>query len=101
MSNYKWPLMKNSISILDRIKLSTFILTSNNFTQGKKVRQFEDAWSKWLGSKHSLYVTSGSTANFLLISALIEKYNLNLGDKVLLPACTGVTNINPIFQLGL
>lgn len=100
-SNYKWPLMKNSISVLDRIKLSAFILTSDNFTQGKKVRQFEDAWSKWLGCKHSLYVTSGSTANFLLISALIEKYNLNPGDKVLLPACTWVTNINPIFQLGL
>lgn len=99
--NYKWPLMKNSISILDRINLSTFILTSDKFTQGKKVEEFENAWSNWLGCKHSLYVTSGSTANFLLISSLIEKYNLKVGDKVLLPACTWVTNINPIFQLGL
>ena len=101
VSNYKWPLMKNSISFLDRIKLSAFILTSNNFTQGKKVVSFENSWSEWLGCKHSLYVTSGSTANFLLVSAIIEKYNLKRGDKVLLPACTWVTNINPIFQLGL
>ena len=31
----------------------------------------------------------------------IERFNLKSGDKVLLPACTWVTNINPIFQLGL
>ncbi len=93
--------MKNTLSFMDRVKLAKFILTSDKFTQGEKVKQFEDEWSKWIGSKHSLYVTSGSTANFLLVAAVIEKYNLQKGDKVLLPACTWVTNINPIFQLGL
>ena len=101
MSGYKWPLMKNTLSFMDRVKLAKFILTSDKFTQGEKVKQFEDEWSKWIGSKHSLYVTSGSTANFLLVAAVIEKFNLQKGDKVLLPACTWVTNINPIFQLGL
>lgn len=101
MSEYKWPLMKNTLSFMDRVKLAKFVLSSNNFTQGKKVRQFEDEWSKWLGCKHSLFVTSGSTANFLLVAAIIEKYNLKKGDKVVLPACTWVTNINPIIQLGL
>jgi CDP-6-deoxy-D-xylo-4-hexulose-3-dehydrase len=86
---------------MDRVKLAKFILTSDKFTQGEKVKQFEDEWSKWLGCKHSLYVTSGSTANFLLVASIIEKYNLKPGDKVLLPSCTWVTNINPIFQLGL
>ena len=101
MSGYKWPLMKNTLSIMDRVKLAKFILTSDKFTQGKKVNQFEDEWSKWIGCEHSLFVTSGSTANFLLVAAIIEKFNLQKGDKVLLPACTWVTNINPIFQLGL
>jgi CDP-6-deoxy-D-xylo-4-hexulose-3-dehydrase len=86
---------------MDRVKLAKFILTSDKFTQGKKVNQFEEEWSKWIGCKHSLFVTSGSTANFLLVAAIIEKFNLQKGDKVLLPACTWVTNINPIFQLGL
>ena len=98
---FKWPLMKNTLSFMDRLKLAKFILTSEKYTQGEKVEQFEHEWSNWLGCKHSLYVTSGSTANFLLISAIIEKYNLKPGDKVLLPACTWVTNINPIFQLKL
>lgn len=93
--------MKNTLSFMDRFKLAKFVLTSDKFTQGKKVEEFEREWSNWLGCKHSLYVTSGSTANFLLVAAIIEKYNLKAGDKVLLPACTWVTNINPIFQLGL
>lgn len=101
MSGYNWPLMKNTLSFLDRVKLSKFILTSDKFTQGKKVKKFEDEWSKWIGSKHSLYVTSGSAANFLLVASIIEQFNLQKGDKVLLPSCTWVTNINPIFQLGL
>lgn len=101
MSEYKWPLMKNTLSFLDRVKLAKFILLSDKFTQGQKVEEFENAWSTWIGSKYSLFVTSGSTANFLLVSAIIEKYGLKPGDKVILPACTWVTNINPIFQLGL
>jgi len=101
MTEFNWPLMKNSISFMDRIKLANFVLTSNKFTQGKLVDKFESEWSNWLGSKHSLFVSSGSTANFLLVSAIIEKYKLKKGDKVLLPACTWVTNINPIIQLGL
>lgn len=101
MSVYNWPLMKNSISLLDRVKLAKFVLTSDKFTQGRKIEKFEEQWSKWLGCKYSVFVTSGSTANFLLVASIMEKYGLKKGDKVLLPACTWVTNINPIIQLGL
>jgi CDP-6-deoxy-D-xylo-4-hexulose-3-dehydrase len=101
MKEYKWPLMKNTLTFFDRLKLAQFIIQSDRFTQGEKVKKFEEQWSEWLGCKHSLFVTSGSTANFLLVASIIEKYGLKRGDKVLLPACTWVTNINPIFQLGL
>lgn len=101
MSEYNWPLMKNSISLWDRVQLARFVLTSDKFTQGKNVERFEKEWSKWLGCKYSLFVTSGSTANFLLVASIIEEYGLRKGDKVLLPSCTWVTNINPIIQLGL
>lgn len=98
---YNWPLMRNSINFIDKLKLIQFILSTNYFTQGKKIIELEEEWSNWLGAKHSLFVASGSSANFLLIASLIEKYNLKKGDKVLVPACTWVTSINPIFQLGL
>jgi CDP-6-deoxy-D-xylo-4-hexulose-3-dehydrase len=100
-SEFDWPLQKNSLSFMDRLKLAKFVLTTDKFTQGKKVEEFEREWSWWLGGKHSLFVSSGSTANFLLIAALIATKRLNKGDKVVVPACTWVTNINPIIQLGL
>jgi len=97
----RWPLMGETITFTDRLKMAHFALTAKKFTFGEKVEQFENEWSKWLGAKHSLYVSSGSTANFLLVAAVKELYGLKNGDKVLLPACTWMTNVAPIMQLGL
>jgi CDP-6-deoxy-D-xylo-4-hexulose-3-dehydrase len=99
-SNIKWPLMKNNITFGDRFEMVKFCLSSDKFTNGEQVKQFEREWNEWLGSKNSLYVSSGSTANYLLLSAVKELYNLKDGDKVLVPACTWVTNIGPVIQLG-
>ena len=96
-----WPLMGETITISDRLKMAYFTLTAKKFTNGEKVKQFEQEWNEWLGSRHSLYVSSGSTANFLLVASVKEMFGLKAGDKVLLPACTWVTNVAPIIQLGL
>jgi len=96
-----WPLMEETITLKDRLKMAAFVLTSSRLTNGPKVREFENKWSQWLGVKHSLYVSSGSTANTLLVSSVKELYGLKDGDKVLVPACTWVTNICPIIQAGL
>lgn len=98
--NNRWPLMKETITFGDRLKLAKFALTTKQFTNGPKVRQFEQKWNEWLGSNYSLYVSSGSTANFLLLSAVKELYDLKDGDKVLVPACTWMTNVAPVIQLG-
>jgi len=99
--NYKWPLMKDTVTKRDRLRLAKFILTSDRLTQGKEVRKFEDQWSEWLGVKHSLFVSSGSTANLLLVSAWKELYEIPDQAKVIVPACTWVTNVAPIIQCGL
>lgn len=101
MSNSIWPLMENTITLSDRLKMALFLLTSNKLTNGPKVKEFENKWSEWLGVKHSLYVSSGSTANTLLISAVKEYYGLKDGDKVLVPSCTWMTNIAPVVQANL
>ena len=95
-----WPLMKDCITKQDKDRMVDFIMNTNRFTNGPQVREFEKQWSSWLGCKYSLFVSSGSTANLLLVSAIKEKYNLKDGDKVLVPAMTWVTNISPIIQLG-
>ncbi len=102
MTEFSWPLMKDTLTWSDRFKLAKFVMTADRFTQGKKVEEFEQAWSDWLGVKYSLFVTSGSTANFLLLDAVREMYFKNKKKvKVLVPACTWVTNVNPVFQLGM
>ena len=96
-----WPLMKDIIREEDKTAMIDFIKSTNRFTNGVKCREFEETWSKWLGCKYSLFVSSGSTANYLLISAMKELYGLKDGDKVIVPTMTWVTNIGPIIQLGL
>jgi CDP-6-deoxy-D-xylo-4-hexulose-3-dehydrase len=100
----RWPLMGETITFADRIKMVLFILTAKKFTFGEKVKKFEQEWSDWIHHNkqtYSLYVSSGSTANFLLVAGVMELYGLKKGDKVLLPACTWMTNVAPIIQLGL
>jgi CDP-6-deoxy-D-xylo-4-hexulose-3-dehydrase len=96
-----WPLMKDCVTSADKEAMINFITSTSRFTNGPQVREFEKKWSEWLGCKYSLFVSSGSTANLLLVSAIKEKYNLQAGDKVLVPAMTWVTNISPVTQLGL
>jgi len=98
---YHWPLMGEIITENQRMDLAKFILSTTRYTQGPQVKEFEDQWSKWLGTKYSVFVTSGSTANYVLVAAIKERYNLKDGDKVLVPANTWVTSISPIIQNNL
>ena len=93
--------MKDTITFSERIKIAKFALTTKQFTRGQQCTEFEKEWNDWLGSKYSLFVSSGSTANFLLVASIMERYGIKPGDRVLLPACTWVTNVAPIIQLGL
>lgn len=101
MTTYNWPLMKDTITLSERFNVAKFALTTKQFTRGEQCLRFEEEWNNWLGSEYSLFVSNGSTANFLLVASVMEKYGLKPGDKVLLPACTWVTNVAPIIQLGL
>jgi len=101
VEEFSWPLMKDCITQSDKRAMISFLENNSRLTNGPKVKQFEEEWSEWLGCKYSLFVSSGSTANFLLLAAIKEKYNLKDGDKVIVPAITWVTNVSPVFQLGL
>ena len=76
------PLMHNNF-LTEDFKNVIKLLRSKNpiLTQGKYVKIFEEQWSKWLGSKYSVFVNSGSSANFLTIQALkiyLKKKSLNI-----------------------
>jgi len=72
---------------------------------GSEVKKFESKMSNYLGVKHFVMVNSGSSANLLMIEALLRptvtKPKLNPGDCVLVPAIAWPTTVWPLIQLGL
>ena len=81
------------------------VLESGNLTMGNEVKNFEAKMSSYLDVKHFVMVNSGSSANLLMIEALmrpaVSRPKLNPGDSVLVPAIAWPTTIWPLIQLGL
>tara|TARA_B100001248_G_C27372890_1_gene452620 strand:- start:42 stop:1184 length:1143 start_codon:yes stop_codon:yes gene_type:complete len=69
-------------------------------TQSDKVREFEKKWSKWLGCKHSVFVNSGSSANFITLSILKELNKNNKKNEIIVPTLTWVSDINAVILNG-
>lgn len=82
-------------------KLSDFILNAEILSMGQECKKFEAAFSKKQGRKYSVFVSSGSTANLILIQSLLNLGRLKKGDTVALSSVTWATNVMPIIQLGL
>jgi CDP-6-deoxy-D-xylo-4-hexulose-3-dehydrase len=103
LSKYEWPLMANAIGEEEKSAMLNFIESSNRFTNGPKVKEFERKWSQWLGIKHSVFVNSGSSANALLLWAVKRRF-FDPEDKemvVLTPACTWATNLATLQQFNI
>jgi dTDP-4-amino-4,6-dideoxygalactose transaminase len=71
-------------------------LNSGWLVQGPKVREFEEKWSAFTGAKHSIAVTSCTTALHLSLAAL----GLQPGDEVIVPAFTWIATANVVEHLG-
>jgi perosamine synthetase len=71
-------------------------LRSGWLVQGPKVREFEEKWSAFTGAKHSVAVTSCTTALHLSLAAL----GLQPGDEVIVPALTWIATANVVVHLG-
>jgi len=77
-----------------------WLRTNPKLTKGHRTVEFEKEWSKWLGTKHSLFVNSGSSANLLMIYALMISGKMR-NKKIVVPALSWATDLAPIIQLGL
>lgn len=92
------PLMSNNITVEDKEALIAFIRESDRFTNGSKVREFEAAWSQWLGMKYALFVNSGSSANFITMAVLRDLYGPG---EVIVPPITWSSDISSVIAAGL
>ncbi len=95
----RFPLMRNNITrsdldaVIEHLKQDDPILTN-----GPKVREFEQAWSDWLGVKYSVFVNSGASANLLTMTILKHRYPE--GGEIIVPTLTWVSDVSSVIQNG-
>tara|TARA_B100000989_G_C19497838_1_gene452887 strand:- start:250 stop:1440 length:1191 start_codon:yes stop_codon:yes gene_type:complete len=93
----RFPLMRNNILREDLDKIIKYLKKNDPIlTNGKKIKEFEEKWSKWLGVKYSVFVNSGSSANLLSMAILKTKYPN--GGEVIVPPLTWVSDISSVIQ---
>jgi|TARA_R100000455_G_C6264949_1_gene120186 CDP-6-deoxy-D-xylo-4-hexulose-3-dehydrase len=94
-------LVKDTINKEDIDKLISWLKTYPRLTKGKLTIDLENKWSNWLGVNHSVFCNSGSSANLLMLWALIESNRISRNSKIVIPAVSWATDLAPVIQLGM
>lgn len=89
------PVSKPNLTIEDIEAVKTCV-QSGWITQGKRVKQFEDAWAAYTGVKHCIMTSSGTAALQLALSAL----GIVAGDEVIIPDLTFAAVANAVIAGG-
>ena len=99
----KIKLIKNTFykEIDTKKELTEFIMNSSKLSMGDQCSKFENNFASFHNCKYGVLVNSGSSANLLLIQALIILGKLKKGDKIGVSGLTWSTNVMPLIQLGL
>ena len=92
-------LADNTISAEDMASLADWLKEGHQVTHGPLTRQFETAIDAYVGTKYSIMVNSGSSANLLITYGLLEAGYLR-NKKVIVPAVSWTTTLSPFVQLA-
>ena len=95
----KYPLAKETITEVEIQELIEWLKKYPRLTKGALTVEFEKKWAEYIGTRYSVFVNSGSSANLLMIYALKEFGKLN--GKVIVPSVGWVTTISPLLQFGI
>jgi CDP-4-dehydro-6-deoxyglucose reductase, E1 len=100
---FKIKLIKSSFyhELETKKRLCSFIMGTPQLSMGEQCANFEKRFSEFQKRKYSVFVTSGSSANLILIQSLLNMGKLKEGDKIGVSTLTWPTNIMPLIQLGL
>lgn len=91
--------MRNNFSREDLDKIIIYLKQEDPIlTNSINCNLFEEEWSEWLGTKFSVFVNSGSSAN--LLSMTILKIMHPEGGEVIVPPLTWVSDISSVIQCG-
>lgn len=93
-------LVKDTISNTEIDNLCSWLSTYPKLTKGPLTEEFESKWSEWQGSKYSVFLNSGSSANLAMLYALKISNRLK-NNKIVLPCVSWVTTISPAIQFDM
>ena len=96
----QYPLAKETINQDDINALIERLKTNPRLTMAKLTKKFEQKWANYIGTKYAVFVNSGSSANLLMVNALIQSGRLK-SKKVIVPSVAWSTTISPCIQFGL
>ena len=92
-------LADETISQSELESTAKWMLAGNRLTKSKVTTTFENKFANWIGSKHAVFVNSGSSANLLMVATAMQSGRLR--NKVAIaPAVSWVTTVSPLLQLG-
>ena len=97
MKNYN--LAYNTIGSNDYKVMERFLKKRKYLNQSVYTKNFENKFSKFLGTRNSVFVNSGSSANLLMAQVLLEG-NFLKNKNFVLPAVSWSTSVSPFIQLG-
>lgn len=73
------------------------VIKNKNFINGSDVSEFENNFSKYIGSKYSIGCSNGTDALTIALNSL----NLPKGSEVILPAMTYISTLFSVFNANL
>ena len=94
-------LVNDTINNADIDHLIKWLKTYPRLTKGPLTLELEKKWSNWLGVNNSIFCNSGSSANLLMLWALVEANRINKDAKVVVPSAAWATDLSPVIQLGM
>jgi perosamine synthetase len=72
------------------------VIDSGQYILGNHSKRFEEEFAQFIGVKHAVLTSSGTSAIFLSLKAL----GVEPGDGILVPSLTAFPTIEPIFHVG-
>lgn len=93
----KYALHSQQFSDEDINDLCEWLKKQERLSKGNLTIEFEKKWAKYIGTKYSVFVNSGSSANLLMALTLLYSEKLK-NKKVIVPSVGWVTTIAPFIQ---
>jgi len=91
------PVNKPLITKIDANRVYSALKGGWVSSEGPNVNKFEKTFSKFIGHKYSVAVSSGTAA----LEVAVMSLNLNKDDEIIIPNFTIISNILPAIKLGL